>query len=253
MNPILKNYIDSNDYKQIADNCIKWISDWFAVNGPECKAVIGISGGKDSSIVAALCCKALGPERVFGVLMPRGVQPDIDYSKKLVEYLGIKSVEINVGPCADALEQSIKEKGIDLTSQATVNLQPRIRMSTLYAVSQCVNGRVSNNSNRSERFVGYSTIYGDSAGDFSPLMNLTVTEVKEVGRAIGLPDEFIEKPPSDGLSGKTDEDNIGITYEDIDTYILTGKCTDKEVEEKIVKKHNANLFKTKPMPAFIPE
>ena len=250
MNPVLDAYIKTKDYKKIAEDCEEWIRDWFAENGPQSKAVIGISGGKDSSIVAALCCRALGKERVLGVLLPRGEQTDIDYARRLVEYLGIKSLEINIAEAADALEGAIDVQGLELSRQAAINLQPRLRMTTLYAVSQCVNGRVSNNSNRSEKYVGYSTIYGDSAGDFSHLSNLTVTEVKEVGRALGVPDEFIDKPPSDGLSGKTDEDNIGVSYEILDTYILTGVCGDAECKALIDRKHTANLFKTRPIPAF---
>ena len=249
MNEILENYIKNRDYAKTAEDCVEWIREWFSVNGPESPAVIGISGGKDSSVVAALCCSALGPDRVLGVLMPRGIQGDIDYSLRLIAHLGIKSVEVNIAETADTLEGAVTAAGISLTSQAKINLPPRIRMSTLYAVSQSVGGRVSNNSNRSERYVGYGTIFGDTVGDFSPLSNLTVTEVKEVGRHLGLPDEFIEKPPSDGLTGKTDEDNIGFTYEALDTYLLTGEC-DPETEEKIVKKHQANAFKLKPMPAF---
>jgi len=251
MNDILKDYISSGNYGDVAERCIKWIREWFDCNGPESPAVIGISGGKDSSIVAALCCKALGADRVLGVLMPKSNQPDIDYSRRLVEYLGIKSVEINIAAGTDGLLGAIEEKGFELSRQAVVNIQPRIRMATLYAVSQCVNGRVSNNGNRSERYVGYFTKHGDSAGDFAPLANLTVTEVKEVGRALGLPDEFIEKPPSDGLTGKTDEDNIGFTYEALDTYILTGFADAKD-KELIDKKHNANVFKLQPMPMFEP-
>lgn len=234
----------------VANDCIKWIKNWFDENGPESPAVIGISGGKDSTVVAALCCEALGKERVFGVLMPNGVQPDIGVSEKVIEYLGIRNMTVNIHEAVEGVKNSV---GMELSQQAVINLPPRIRMATLYAVSQSMNGRVSNNCNRSENYVGYSTIFGDAAGDFSPLANLTVREVKEVGRVLGLPEEFIEKPPSDGLTGKTDEDNFGFTYEQLDEYILTGRCDDDAVREAIDRRHRANLFKLKPMAEFMPE
>ena len=252
MNERLASYLEQNDYAKTAQDCAAWIKDWFAANGPQSPAVIGLSGGKDSSIVAALCVKALGVDRVFGVLMPNGTQSDIDVARRIAQHLGIKSAEVNIAPAFGGLSESIEGAGIELSKQSVINMPPRIRMAALYAVSQSMGGRVSNNSNRSEKYVGYSTIFGDSAGDFSPLSNLTVTEVKEVGRALGLPDEFIEKPPSDGLTGKTDEDNIGFTYEMLDTYILTGSSGDEALDEKIKAKHEANLFKLQPMPAFRP-
>lgn len=250
MNEKLLEYLESRDYNEITSNCVAWIAEWFSQNGPESPAVIGISGGKDSSVVAALCAKALGTERVFGIMMPNSVQPDISVSKKLVDFLKIPNAEINVGNSVDAVKQSISKCGLDFTNQMTINIPPRIRMTTLYAASQCMNGRVSNNCNRSENFVGYSTLFGDAAGDFSPLANLTVSEVIKVGECLGLPKEFIYKAPADGLTDKTDEDNFGFTYEQLDTYILTGWCDDEGIKEKIEKRHRANLFKMKPMAEF---
>lgn len=250
MNGELAQYLASRDYGVIAANCISWIREWFSENGPSSPAVIGISGGKDSSVVAALCKEALGAERVFGVLMPNSVQSDIEVSRNLVEFLGIPYAEVNVGGSVDAVKESIACSGIEFTEQMNINIPPRIRMTTLYAVSQCMNGRVSNNCNRSENFVGYSTLFGDAAGDFSPLANLTVTEVIEVGRALGLPEVFVKKPPADGLTDKTDEDNFGFTYEQLDTYILTGVCSDNRAKELIDRRHSANLFKLRPMSEF---
>ena len=224
MNDHLKNYLEARDYNAITHACIQWIRDWFQQNGPDSPAVIGISGGKDSSAVAALCVEALGRDRVFGVMMPNGVQCDIDVSKRVVQHLAIPHATINIKDSVDAVKRTVLEGigGEALANQVNINLPPRIRMATLYAVSQNRNGRVSNNCNRSENFVGYSTIFGDAAGDFSPLGNLTVAEVKCVGRCLGLPEEFVEKPPADGLSDRTDEDALGFTYEALDTYILTG-------------------------------
>lgn len=250
MNEILQRYLDARDYDRITRQCIQWIRNWFAENGPSSPAVIGISGGKDSSVVAALCREALGRERVFGVLMPNGTQPDIHVSRMLVEHLDIPHAEVNIAGSVTGVRDSLQAAGLAFTDQMTINLPPRIRMTTLYAVSQCMNGRVSNNCNRSENYVGYSTVFGDAAGDFSPLANLTVTEVKEIGRCLGLPETFVEKPPSDGLTDRTDEDNFGFTYEELDTWILTGTCGDERVRDLIAKRHRANLFKLRPMPEF---
>lgn len=236
------------DSKLVKDELIEWIREWFNQNGPTSSAVIGISGGKDSSVVAALCVKALGKERVIGVLMPCGEQSDINYSKDLVEYLGIKSYEINIQSAYESMLNSLSCTYMSV--QALTNLPARIRMTTLYAVSQCNNGRVSNNCNLSENWVGYSTRFGDDAGDFSPLHNLTVQEVKAVGRELGLPEKFIEKVPSDGLCGKTDEDNLEFTYETLDKYIREGLCDDLNSKQRIDKLHKQNKFKLLPMSSF---
>jgi len=237
------------DAVKLKTACVAWIRQFFEENGPDCCAVIGISGGKDSSVVAALCVEALGRDRVLGVLMPRGEQPDIAMSRLLVSHLGIRSMELNIGAAVDAVLQSFPAR-LEASRQTVINLPPRIRMATLYAVSQSVNGRVANTCNLSEDYVGYSTRYGDMAGDFSPLGSLTVTEVKALGYALGLPEVLVEKPPSDGLTDQTDEDNLGFTYAALDVYIRTGICADPEVKARIDKRHKANLFKLQPMPTF---
>ncbi len=229
---------------------IDWIREWFENNGKGCNAVIGISGGKDSSVVAALCVAALGKERVIGVLMPNGEQSDIDCSKQLVAHLGIPNYTINVQAGVNGVLSSLENAGVELSRQTRVNLPPRVRMATLYALSQSMNGRVANTCNLSEDWVGYSTRYGDAAGDFSPLGKLTVQEVKEIGRFLGLPENLVEKAPSDGLSGKTDEDNLGFTYAMLDEYIRTGVCNDAEKKERIDRLHVMNEFKLKPIPCF---
>ena len=237
----------------VTDSCIRWIRDWFQENGPGCNAVIGISGGKDSSVVAALCVEALGRDRVIGVTMPNGVQPDIADSHKLIAHLGIRSYNINIGPAFDALMAEVEAGlGAEASRQTRINMAPRLRMTTLYAISQSNNGRVANTCNLSEDWVGYSTRYGDAAGDFSPLGGLTVQEVKAIGRELGLPLDLVEKAPSDGLTGLTDEDNLGFTYAVLDRYIRTGECEDPAVKELIDRKHAQNLFKLKPIPHFQP-
>ena len=259
MNDKLKEFIDSQDYNAITDGAIRWIRDWFSRNGsPETPAVIGISGGKDSTVVAALLKEALGSERVYGVMMPNKVQPDIDASKRVVSLLGIRAAEVNIREGYDGVLNGIgsavyygpEHPALSVSSRSLINLAPRIRMATLYAISQSLDGRVSNNGNRSEKYVGYFTIYGDGAGDFAPLSNLTVTEVRLVGACLGLPKDLVQKPPSDGLTGNTDEDNLGFTYEDLDTFLLTGYCPDEAVREKIERKHAANLFKLNPMASY---
>ena len=242
------------DAKKVKDACVQWIRDWFEENGPGCNAVLGISGGKDSSVCAALCVEALGKERVIGVTMPNGVQPDIADSIKLINHLGIKRYDINIGAAFDALMAEVEAKlGESASSQTRINMAPRLRMTAVYAVSQSNNGRVVNTCNLSEDWVGYSTRYGDAAGDFSPLGGLTVQEVKAIGKVLGLPLDLVDKAPSDGLCGKTDEDNLGFTYAVLDHYIRTGECEDPEVKALIDRKHVANEFKLKPIPHFAPE
>lgn len=234
---------------EVKNKCVDWIREFFEKNGKDCNAVVGISGGKDSSIVAALCVEALGKDRVIGVLMPNGEQSDISYSYFLCGNLGIKFVTVPIEDAVNGVLNAMKEN-MDISDQTLINLPARIRMSTLYAVSQSMNGRVANTCNLSEDWVGYSTRYGDAAGDFSPLSNLTVTEIKQIGRVLGLPDDLIDKVPSDGLCGKTDEDNLGFTYDALDRYIRTGEIEDGEVKKRIDTMHEKNLFKLQLMPSF---
>ena len=237
------------DAEKVKDECVTWIRDFFEENGKGCNAVLGISGGKDSSVAAALCAEALGKDRVIGVLMPNREQADIDMAHLLCDHLGIRKYVINVGDAIDGVKNAVP---FELSQQSVINLPPRIRMATLYAVSQSMNGRVVNTCNLSEDWVGYATRYGDAAGDFSPLSHLTVQEVKAIGRVLGLPDVLVDKPPIDGLCGRTDEDNLGFTYAVLDRYIRTGEIDDLETKEIIDRKHKANVFKLKPMPGFDP-
>ena len=225
--------------QKVTEDLVKWTRDWFEQNGPGCNAVVGISGGKDSSVVAALMVRALGRERVIGVLMPNGEQNDIHMSHLLVEHLGIEHYTVNIGGAFEATIAAMKAAGVEPSRQTVINLHPRLRMSALYAVSQSRNGRVANTCNLSEDWVGYSTRYGDSVVDFSPLSQLTVQEVKAVGRALGLPEKFVEKPPIDGLCGKTDEDNLGFTYATLDRYIRSGVCEDEKTKQRIDHLHRS--------------
>lgn len=240
--------------KKVKTQAVQWIRDWFEENGPGCNAVLGISGGKDSSVVAGLCAEALGKDRVIGVTMPNGIQNDIDDSMRLIRHLGIRHCCVNIGETYNALikevESQLKSLDSTLTSQTKINMPPRLRMTAVYAVSQSMNGRVANTCNLSEDWVGYSTRYGDAAGDFAPLGGMTVREVIAVGKELGLPTDLVEKTPSDGLCGKSDEDNLGFTYAVLDRYIRTGICDDPETKALIDDKHVKNLFKLRPIPFF---
>jgi NAD+ synthase len=241
------------DAKKTKDDIVQWIREYFDNNGKDCSAVIGISGGKDSSIVAALCVEALGADRVVGVMMPNGLQKDIADSQKLIECLGIHGITVNIGWSYNNISEMIGNAlSCGLSDQAKINIPPRLRMTTLYAVAQSLpnGGRVANTCNRSEDFVGYATKFGDTAGDFSPLANLMVHEVVQIGHELPIPAELVDKVPSDGLCGKTDEDNLGVSYAEIDRYIESGSCAVAAHEHHIEDMHRKNLHKLNPMPSF---
>ena len=248
--------------EKVTEDVIAWIKDWFENNGKGCNAVIGISGGKDSTLVAALCVEALGADRVIGVMMPCGVQKDISDSIRVCEYLGIKNYTINIEGAVNATLKQMGDAGIEISNQTIVNLPPRIRMSTLYAISQSHNGRVSNNCNLSEDICGFSTRFGDSVGDFSPLSNLTTVEIVQIGDYLGLPYSLVHKVPMDGLNVNendeyiTDEDILGVKYSDIHLYAREPeelKKANPDVFETIFQKQIANAFKLRPIPAYKPK
>ena len=239
--------------KRLKDELVSWLRDWFCKNGEGCKAVIGISGGCDSTVVAALCAEAIGKENVLGVLMPNVMQPDIDDSHRVVNALGIRSITIPITlPVADVLGQ-LDEAGIEISEQTRINLPARIRMATLYAVSQSVKGRVINTSNYSERAIGWGTRWGDTVGDVCPLAMLTKTEVRQIGHTFEqLPKDLIDKQPADGLTGKTDEDNFGFSYDVLDTYLTKGVCYDADALDKILRMRGKNRFKQYDPQRFYP-
>ena len=248
--------------EQEIENICTWIKNYFVENGPNSKAVIGISGGKDSTVAAMLLVKALGEDRVVGVMMPESVQKDIDDSRRVCNVLGIQPYEVDIGPACAALYRSIDEAydfdhTVTNVSAITTNTPCRIRMSTLYIIAALVGGRVANTCNWSEDYVGYSTKYGDLAGDFAILSKYTVREVITMGcilaKEFGIPVELIAKAPSDGMCGKTDEDNLGFTYAELDRYIRTGEIEDQKKKERIDNLHKKNLFKLKLMPVFEPD
>ncbi|MDR2692789.1 MAG: NAD(+) synthase [Chitinispirillales bacterium] len=236
--------------QKVKTDIINWIRAFFNDYGPGCNAVVGVSGGKDSSVTAALCAEALGSDRVVGVLMPRGEQYDIDFSREVVNRLKIKNCVVNIKDPVDALFASLNAAGLTPSRQALVNTPARIRMSVLYAVAATVNGRVANTCNLSEDWVGYATKFGDGAGDFAPLARVTVAEVRALGRELSLPANIVDKVPEDGLSGKSDEENLGFTYAVLDRYIREGICEDAATKERIDRLREANLHKLRLMPCF---
>ena len=243
-----------------ASEVIQWIKDYYKDN-PDGKAIIGISGGKDSTIAAALCVEALGADRVIGVLMPQGIQRDISDSYEVVARLKLQYHVVNIGAAceelyrflADAVFLSGGMRAVKENTMITTNTPARIRMATLYAVAALYpNSRVVNTCNRSEDYVGYSTKYGDAAGDFSPLGNLTVREVLEIGDELGLPRHLVHKTPSDGMCGKSDEDNLGFTYEELDGFLLGESDLTPETMSKVERLHETTRHKYMPMPTYTP-
>lgn len=243
------------DSKKITEDLIKWVHDWFEVNGNGCNAVIGMSGGKDSTIAAAICVKALGADRVIGVMMPDKEQ-GLNDADKICEYLGIKCINAPISGITTAMSimkhAFPKDKeAFDWSTQSEQNIPPRARMLMLYAISQTSNGRVVNTCNLSEDYVGYFTRYGDEAGDFSLFKNLTVTEVLAIGDCLGIPHEWVHKTPDDGLPhSQSDETKFGFTYEVLDKYIRGIEIPSDDIKTKIDVMHERNLFKLKPMAAF---
>lgn len=235
--------------KKVKNEIVDWLREWEECNGKGCNFIVGISGGKDSSVVAALLVEAFGKDRVIGVKMPCGEQSDIEYSDMLISHLGIKSYTMNIYDAVNGVIQQFSPE-ISVSSQTITNLPTRVRMATLYAISQSLNGRVANTCNLSETLLSWETRWGDAVGDFSPIADLTVEEVKAIGYELGLPNELIEKVPSDGLCGHTDEDALGYKYSVVDRYIRTGEIDDKETKKKIDDRVEKYRFKRMPIPYY---
>ena len=247
------------DAAKTAEAVIEWVKDYFAQAGAESKAVLGMSGGKDSTVSAAILARAIGPERVVGVSMPQGNQ-SLNEADRICAALGIKMYTVNIGKACSELIAAISEAGAELSHASITNIPPRVRMTTLYAIGQSNNARVLNTCNLSEDYIGYATKFGDGAGDFSILANLTVTEVLAIGDYLGLPYEWVHKTPDDGLPHSCpDEVKIGFTYAELDEYIRCGKVPEGYVHnnpeeglkvDKIERMHRANLHKLQLMPSF---
>lgn len=253
------------DVKTLTNDCVHWIKDWFDTKSGNAKGVvIGISGGKDSTVVAGLCVKALGKDKVLGVLMPNGEQSDIDDSIAICEYLGTEYRIVNIGQTIEAIKTAIRfsnnyyqndfvDNFMPLSPHTQTNIPPRIRMTVLYAIGQELGYRVAGTGNASEAYIGYFTKWGDGAHDFNPIGNLTTEQVVAIGDELGLPYDLVHKIPSDGLCGKTDEDNLGYSYADVNSVIEYGSCGDEEIDSKISKAYMYNQHKRKPIPKFVPQ
>ena len=240
------------DAKTVTNDVIKWVKKLFEEKFPDKNCCIALSGGKDSSVVAAICVAALGKDRVKAIMLPQHVQSDIDYSVLCANHLGIEYKVVNIGATVDSIITEMEANGVEVTKQARVNVPARVRMTELYFYAQCNNGIPSCNCNLSEDWVGYATFGGDGFGSFAPLSQLTVSEVRAIGHELGLPSELVDKTPTDGLCGKTDEDNLGFTYDTLDRYIRTGEIDDEDVKAKIDSMHEKSLFKLQLMPSFHP-
>ena len=238
------------DVAKNTEALIEWIRDWFDKNGKDCNAVIGISGGKDSTIAAALCVKALGVDRVIGVMLPNGAQADIEDSIEVCNFLGIRNYTIDIKPALEESFRQLEDNGFTITEQCRQNIAPRERTKMIRAICQCNNGRMINTCNYSEDYVGYFTIGGDGDGDVAPLGKFTKSEVDDIGHYLGLPKNLVDKTPSDGLCGKSVEYNLGFTYQALDNYIRLGTSGDTKVDALIRAKHDANVFKLEPTKSF---
>ena len=246
------------DAVKVKDQLVQWIRNWFKENGDGCNAVIGLSGGCDSTVVAGLCKEALGSDRVISIALPDEGQ-DEHSANEIANFLGINYKVINIGKTTKSVIDSIKDNMV-LSNQTIQNIPPRIRMTTLYAISQSNNGRVIGTDNASESYLGYSTQWGDNVADCMPILNLTKTEVIEVGLALGIPEKWVKKLPSDDLPlSQDDQSKFGFTYAELDDYIRngiipTGHCHNNENEclkiEKIKHMHKVNQFKMKPIASF---
>ena len=238
----MRNGFDAEfEVKNIVDD----IRHYFATNGgKDTKAVIGISGGKDSTIAAALLVKALGSDRVVGVLMPDGDQKDLKDARRVCEHLGILHYTVNIKYTTASFIEDI-ERNTDLLPNAQVytNMPARVRMTTLYNVAAMVGGRVINTGNKSEFFVGYTTKYGDLAGDYAVLRDYYVTEIYQIGDVLNLPEDLVHKAPADGMSGKTDADNMGFSYEVLDDYLMNGNVPSADTLKNILDRHARNRHK----------
>lgn len=241
--------------KALKDKCVQWIRDWFAANGPASCAVLGMSGGKDSTIAAALCAEALGRDRVVGVALPAEGQ-SLNGADEICRHIGIRYLCLPIGRVEKEFRalSSYLEEGFSV--QTEQNIPPRIRMTALYAVAQSVGGMVANTCNLSEDYIGYATLFGDAAGSFSPLGKLCVREIRAIGHELGLPAKWVDKVPDDGLPHScSDEQKFGFSYDTLDRYIREGVCEDARIKEKIDSLHRRNLFKTQILniPSFVPE
>ena len=238
------------DAKKVKEQLIEGIRDWFEKNGKGCNAVIGLSGGKDSTIVCKLCVEALGADRVIGVGIPDKGQ-GLNEADTIAEWMGITFKQVRIDYLSDAVRKLLKISGTKITDQADMNVPPRLRMLMLYAISQSCNGRVIGTCNASENYIGYFTKYGDGASDFEPIADLTVHELYQIGDELGIPKKWTYKTPDDGLPHSCPDDEKfekeGFNYRKLDDYLRKGTSDDGRADAVIERKHKSNLFKLNPV------
>lgn len=232
------------DTEKVTNDCINWIREWFNKNAYHKQAVIGISGGIDSAVVAALCNKALGKDRCIGVVMPNICQDDLSMAKIIAREYCEQYIPINIGKAYTDILVQMTDQVMYVSDQTRINLPARLRMSVLYAIAQSVGGMVVNTSNLSESYVGYDTLFGDQCGSLSPLGMLTKTEIREMAKFLKVLAPVINKEPADGLSGRTDEESFGFTYKELDDYLRNGGVgVAANTISEIERKHKMSEYK----------
>lgn len=241
--------------EQEAENAIRWIKQYVEKTGAK-GIVVGNSGGKDSATVIGMATKAIGKERVVAISMPcYSNRDDFEDAKLVADTFGVKFLTVDLSNCYEEMEREIKSELSkieikELSKEATINIKPRLRMTTLYGIAQTLGYLVIGTGNLCEAMVGYTTKWGDSASDFNPIGNFTVEEVLEIGKYIGVPEKILKKAPNDGLGGQTDEEKMGITYHQIAEMIETGDTEDKLAKQKILKKCQYSKHKREPIPVY---
>ena len=240
------------DAKLETERVIEFIRDYYKKNNLG-GVILGISGGKDSGVVAGLFTKALGPENVIGVTLPCHSKEEDAIDAKLVsDYYGFELINFDITSTFDSFKDELKNLGEfdELeTKNSDINLKPRLRMSTLYylaALYSALKGKpylVVGTSNKCELYVGYFTKGGDSVHDISLIADYTVEEVIKIGKYVKVPEKVLYKKPNDGLSNQTDEDKLGVKYSEIADYMEDKNSVSEEVAKKILKLHNSSRHK----------
>ena len=255
-----RTMLEKEELIKQAEGAITWIKEYVKQTGAK-GVVVGNSGGKDSATVIAMATKALGKENVVAVSMPcHSISNDFDDAKLVADTFGVKFLKVDLTDTYNELEKaihiSIGQESLEeafqikeLSNEATINIKPRLRMTTLYGIAQSLGYLVIGTGNLCEAMVGYTTKWGDNGSDFNPIGNFTVDEVLEIGKYLGVPEKILQKAPNDGLGGKTDEEKMGIKYSQIAEMIETG-TTEESAKKEILKRYNASKHKRELVPVY---